>query len=76
MRRADLPRKMHYDLGLGDVLLVEAFLIRYKIGDTRKDWDKADWNTSFELRSISIIAELPLQPTTSIASIHDDELII
>ncbi|KAI0819444.1 hypothetical protein BC628DRAFT_1418476 [Trametes gibbosa] len=76
MRRADLPRKMHYDLGVGDVVLVEAGLIRYKTGDTRLDWNTCKWNTSFELKSISIIAEAPIAPATSTTSIHDDERIL
>ncbi|KAH9858952.1 hypothetical protein C2E23DRAFT_880354 [Lenzites betulinus] len=77
MRRADLPRKMHYDLGPGDLLLVEAFLIRYKTGDTKKDWET--WNTSFELRSISLIAEVPIGPVVSSQSsqsLHADERIL
>ncbi|KAH9884302.1 hypothetical protein C8Q73DRAFT_796294 [Cubamyces lactineus] len=54
--KSSMARMTTQDFGRGDLILMEAALTRFRpVG--RYTWD--EWKTSFELRAISLLAEIP-----------------
>ncbi|KAI9065802.1 hypothetical protein FKP32DRAFT_1602074 [Trametes sanguinea] len=62
-RKASLPPLYPSELGIGDIVLVEVAVTRYKTGTIKYRWEQ--WNVSFELLCISVIAHSPSAPTTT-----------
>ncbi|KAI9060908.1 hypothetical protein FKP32DRAFT_1605164 [Trametes sanguinea] len=56
-RKSTLPQMYPADIANGDIVLVEAALIRYKTGNVKTRWES--WNVSFELQSVCILAQGP-----------------
>ncbi|CDO74755.1 hypothetical protein BN946_scf185001.g3 [Trametes cinnabarina] len=56
-RKSTLPTKYPVDIAIGDIVLVEAAITRYKTGDVKYRWEA--WNVSFELQSVCILAHRP-----------------
>ncbi|KAI9061418.1 hypothetical protein FKP32DRAFT_1678150 [Trametes sanguinea] len=70
-RKSTMKRKHAHDIGVGDIVLVETAMTRYKTGTTKYTWER--WNTSFELRAISLLAELPVGQSFAEADDFDDD---
>lgn len=56
-RKSAMRRLYANQVQLGDVVLVEAALTRYKTGQNRMRWE--EWGTTFELQSVCVLAKNP-----------------
>ncbi|KAI0357038.1 hypothetical protein OH77DRAFT_1436142 [Trametes cingulata] len=70
-RKSDLPMKRAHQIGVGDVVLVEAALTRYKTGLNKWRWE--EWKAQFELHSVCILAEKPCQVQSTESFFSGDE---
>ncbi|KAI0351686.1 hypothetical protein OH77DRAFT_1429522 [Trametes cingulata] len=70
-RKSDLPMKRAHQIGVGDVVLVEAALTRYKTGLNKWRWE--EWKAQFELHSVCILAEKPCQAPRTESFFSGDE---
>ncbi|KAL1940342.1 hypothetical protein VTO73DRAFT_8914 [Trametes versicolor] len=52
-RKSDMPRLFASQVHVGDLVLVEAALIRYKTGQVKTHW--VQWGTDFELQSVCLL---------------------
>ena len=52
-----MSRLSAHELNLGDIVLVEAALYRWKTSTVKYTW--TEWNVGFELQSISLLAAAP-----------------
>ncbi|KAI0349494.1 hypothetical protein OH77DRAFT_1226567 [Trametes cingulata] len=70
--RKSKMRKLHaYQLGMGDIVLLEVALTRYKTGSIKYVWK--EWNVAFELRSVSLLAEAPVGTVSAEPLFPDNE---
>ncbi|KAI0648462.1 hypothetical protein C8Q79DRAFT_1045280 [Trametes meyenii] len=53
----DMTRRYPYNLGVGDLVVIEANVVRFKTGMDHRSWD--EYGVNFELKNISILAEMP-----------------
>ncbi|KAI9063181.1 hypothetical protein FKP32DRAFT_1603723 [Trametes sanguinea] len=70
-RKETLPKLYPADLSIGDVVLVETVLTRYKTGTVKYRWEA--WNTSFDLQSVSLLAKAPRSTEDTQPYFGDDE---
>lgn len=71
--KKDMPKIQLTDLSIGDLVLVECWLVRGRT-DERVPGVWSTWVTAFQLRAVSILLPRPVDPAERVDSEADDVL--